>query len=1056
MDKTIIDAIVRETADTFKNESINLIKYIKCFLTVLQYNLTNSNLKLDGVETNLYSALNTLFTPYSSTLEKENAFTSFVKIESYFRKVLYLIDKNKLQAIETKAGGLSKLISALELNPEGKNIKALQPTQLAGNKYYVEHLCRVYHLRNVECHHFKNYTSVEYAQNIQSLLIVYLYTAILHYDQLLNAIDFFGIQTYLKKITDRYKQWQINFVHINGEENFQEIDLFAKEICNEEKEELQVQRKGTIDFLRKSIKENQMVIVGEVGMGKSTTLQYLYFSDAQECLRNNSQPIPIYKELKNIANNEDFLINLTKELNIDDENLHFFFQEGKFNIFLDGLNEIEKSNKIKILRQINDFITEYPKNKFILTSRPLAYKRELDDSTHGRQVPVFLLQTMHDNQIEEFLDKNGKDVKEIILQEININSKLKELVTTPLILSMLINVVRKTKLIPPNKVYIIQEFINGLLRRESKVKYIDGELLHILLSHWAYESRILTGSNSGLNETNCVIPYFSKLKNILGLSFDTWDFLSKVRDIHILTKTHHQYSFIHELYQEYFAAEYLYSIKAKNNVLKNIDKIAKDVAWEEVIKLYSGFFTNENEREEFILKLSTIDPYLATKCEKNSLQRNQALDNHIIAIAVNNIKTTTDTELKIKSILTLIEYKQYDTIMSYVKEQKGQNIQFTKSIIGPILMGNINNYNIWTIIKVFIDVNPKFYISNINTFLIEYKEKIFIDNKTIKEILNTIIKREAKFKQICDFLNILKINDLSFIKLEPKYIKKRIEESSSINDVVFFINIFNCNISEDDIIDTIIGSHEKQCLYILVYYMNRYSNNKKKILINKLLNSNNYSRKVTGLMFIKSYNLYSSFSQILNNNTLLYETYRNLFKPSYKINESVDFHKILNQVTNHIRLIDYFNKIQIGRKMKFECQFELPHHFLLRVSGDSKIKYLLPKDETSSLVSKRGYGWVKYIDRNNQRIFLSLKPINKDFKTQIGDYYYYLFKGDKIKCQPNKFYNKIGFIPKGIHIKSLKLFPEKSITTIDFTKIYWVEILEKISITNYKVKLIDS
>lgn len=1055
MNKTVIDVLVAEVANTFKNENINLIDCIKCFFAVLQYKITDSNLKLDGIETNLYLAINTLFDPHTSTADKESSFVNFTKIEPYFRKILYLIENDKFQAIEEKDGGFYKLVAALNLNPEGIDIRNSQPDQLIANKYYVAHLCRVYHLRNTECHHFKNYTTVEKAQHIQSLLIIYLYTTISHYKKLVNAIDLFGIQIYLKKITDRYKQWQTNFVHINGEETFQEIDLFAKEVCNEENEEIQIQRKGTIDFLRKNIKESQMVIIGEVGMGKSTTLQYLYFSDAQECLRDNSESIPVYIELKNIANDENLQTNIAIELKIDDENLQLFLHNGKLNIFFDGLNEIEKSIKIKIIRQINDFITEYPKNKFILTSRPLAYKRELDDPIHGRQVPVFLLQTMHDSQIEEFLDKNGKDVKEIILKEININSKLKELVTTPLILSMLINVVRKTKTIPYNKVYIIQEFINGLLRRENKVDYIDGELLHILLSNWAYKSRIMAGGNSGLNESNYVIPFFSDLKNTLGLNFDVWDFLRKVRDIHILTKTNHHYSFIHELYQEYFAAEYLYSIKIENNAIQNVEKIAKDATWEEVIKLYSGFFHNENERKIFILELAAIDPYLATQCEKNSLKCNQDIDDRIIAIAISNINSAAGSELKIKSILTLIEYKQYDTIISYVEEQKGQNIQFTKSIIGPILIGNMNNSNIWTIIKVFIDANPKFYVSNINTFLIEYKEKIFVDKQIIKEVLNTIVKREAKFKQICDFINIMGIHDLSFIKLDAKYVKKRIEKSSSIDDIDYFINIFNYCISEDDIIDIIIGSRESLCLYILVYYMNKYSNNKRKILINKLLNSNDYLRKVNGLMFIKSYSLQSSFSQVLDNNIMLHETYRNVFRTRYSLNKIDDFYKTLNNITNDIELTDYLNKIQVGKKMRFESLYELPHHFLLKVSGNSKVKFLLPKDEASSLTSKRGWGWIKYIDKNNRRIFLSLKPINNDINFFLDDYYYYLFKGDRIKCQPYKFCNKIGFIPKGIHIKTIKLFPKNSITSIDFTKIYLVEIIKIKNITTYEVKLID-
>ena len=85
--------------------------------------------------------------------------------------------------------------------------------------------------------------------------------------------------------------------------------------------------------------------------------------------------------------------------------------KGRLNIFLDGLNEIEKNIKVSVFSQINNLLEEYPNNFFLFTGRPQHYNREFDNTLLKRKIPVFTLQKMGDKQIDEFITKNGKTVK---------------------------------------------------------------------------------------------------------------------------------------------------------------------------------------------------------------------------------------------------------------------------------------------------------------------------------------------------------------------------------------------------------------------------------------------------------------------------------------------------------------------------------------------------------------------------------------------------------------------------------------------------------------------
>ena len=561
--------ILAETKDILDNDKkINPIVVVDLFAKVLTYPIDVPD--LDGVSTRIPNALQKILVDPISRVDKNAFFPEVSRIEQYLRKILFLVDKDKYFDLIDKKLGFSAVISKLNLNPNNVDYNAsiLRSDQ---NTNFSQQLINTYNLRNLESHNCKDWTHSKLYDSLKSIFIIYIYSTYKHFKKLKQTVEPFDITEYLKKEIEKVKTWQNRFVSIEGKEEFDEINLYAKEILEEASEnsdgdeEANVNnppREGIIYDLRNSIEENQMVILGDVGMGKTTTLQYLHFKDAQDSLKDLSSPIPIYYELKNLTIRDNLFQKLNEIIGIDIDIFEDLLRKGRFNICLDGLNEIEKTIKKNVFLQIKALINDYPSNKFLITSRPQHYNREFDDEFQNRKLPVFILQKMNDSQIEEFLIKNGNKIKDYVLKEIRENNRLKKIIQTPLMLTMLISVVLKEGKIPGEKGKIIRSFMFSLYEREQRQTIdFNKDIFHLLLCYLGFQTRELTGSNAGLDRDEYILPLLEQRKIQLGINTNLLDFLTKANELHILVNYNTQYSFSHELYQEYYAAEYLHQLK---------------------------------------------------------------------------------------------------------------------------------------------------------------------------------------------------------------------------------------------------------------------------------------------------------------------------------------------------------------------------------------------------------------------------------------------------------------------------------------------------------------
>jgi predicted NACHT family NTPase len=164
----------------------------------------------------------------------------------------------------------------------------------------------------------------------------------------------------------------------------------------------------TSDIRNMFVKTHRVTIFGGAGSGKSTLIKHLFLN----AIKSNFA-IPVLLELRYLNDYEDSFLNfiILKSLQMEiADNINIlteFLKNGKFVFFLDGYDELNTNRKQKIIAEIDDFVSKYDKNHYILTSRPFSDLEHLpqfknyfmkDLSYAGGEIKAFVLQVLYDEK----------------------------------------------------------------------------------------------------------------------------------------------------------------------------------------------------------------------------------------------------------------------------------------------------------------------------------------------------------------------------------------------------------------------------------------------------------------------------------------------------------------------------------------------------------------------------------------------------------------------------------------------------------------------------------
>ena len=382
-----------------------------------------------------------------------------------------------------------------------------------------------------------------------------------------------------------------------------------QETCNFDLEKLE--RIGLGNIVEERIagieaveKHSKLMIWGKPGAGKTTFLKYLAVKCNLKQFKSNL--IPIFITLRSFAEDKSeyslgmYIAKYIAQFNIPEHQTEKLLRAGKLLIFLDGLDEVKRENKARVITQIQNTGDRYSQNQFIVTCRIAAKEYTFQGFTEV-EIADFNLE-----QITAFVNNwfcNKDPVKaEKFLAKLKNNKPIQELATNPLLLTLLCLVFGEKLDFTANRSELYKEGIDILLRnwdagrnieRDEVYRRLTRERKKDLLSKIAFISfknstyffkqEIVEGYIADYIQN---LPYARTDESALLL--DSQMVLKSIVAQHglLVPRAKNIYSFSHLTFHEYFTARQIIEVdKSDELVLENFVEHIFDKSWQEVFLL---------------------------------------------------------------------------------------------------------------------------------------------------------------------------------------------------------------------------------------------------------------------------------------------------------------------------------------------------------------------------------------------------------------------------------------------------------------------------------------
>jgi predicted NACHT family NTPase len=524
-----------------------------------------------------------------------------------------------------------------------------------------------------------------------------------------------------------------------------------------------------------------LMVLGGPGIGKTTFLRKMGL-EAIKGKQGSYQHdiIPVLLELKSFR---EGVIDLKQAISQEFANCGLsnyekctekLLTDGKLLILLDALDEVPTNRVAEMVRKIQDFVSQYDKNRFIASCRIAAYRHNFQRFTD------ITIADFDENQIQNFianwfLSHNLVEWGKVCWEKLNSNEhrSTKELAHTPLLLTLICIIYKKTGNFPANKATLYERALQVLLEewdsskevsRESLYKGWDSKRKTLMLAEVAHKSFADNKLFFQVQEIANIIE--NVLKEMLPEE-KYIDGQKVIRDVEIqhgilVARDEGIYSFSHLTIQEYLTACHI--VNNDEIYLDSlVGKYLLDLNWREVFILIAGI-----KPPDHLLQFmgQRIDKYMITKklqsllvwvdkIANDNLEDIQPVGKRAIffAFAFANINTNANANANDKIIANVYAQAYSDTITksidianTYTNGDIDRFIKHNKNVHGDI--------NILDIFNVFDRSNNIFIDDNLQEIT---------QNDTRQRLQSAHINSEmlalseAELKAIDDYLYAIKI-----------------------------------------------------------------------------------------------------------------------------------------------------------------------------------------------------------------------------------------------------------------------------------------------------------
>jgi len=321
------------------------------------------------------------------------------------------------------------------------------------------------------------------------------------------------------------------------------------------------QYRKKVDFVSDLDSEDNFVIQGIAGQGKSILLRHLFINEAT--LGND---IPIFIELRRIQKNETLVTHILRFLQIldlpDDHRLfQILLKSGKFMFFLDGFDEIPKDQMPSILNQL-EYLTSVSRScQFIVTSRldsPIVMSTLFN---------VVSLDNLRHDEYQQLVKKlsNKKEYADAITARIEAQQPhMSELLCTPLLVTLLLISCKFYQTIPVQLSDFYDSIFLNLLQRHDGTKPTFTRARGCSLNDTQYRQVFDAFCFQSKKYETILFDYqqvyssVQKAMSLLGIKEDIDAYIKDIKNITcLLLEEAGQYRFIHRTVQDYYSASFL-------------------------------------------------------------------------------------------------------------------------------------------------------------------------------------------------------------------------------------------------------------------------------------------------------------------------------------------------------------------------------------------------------------------------------------------------------------------------------------------------------------------
>lgn len=381
----------------------------------------------------------------------------------------------------------------------------------------------------------------------------------------------------------------------------------------------------------------KLMILGKPGAGKTTFLKYL----AMQCIGGvfQSERVPIFVTLKDFAEaaNKPVLLKYISENAINRvfaksgiletqfiTSIQEVIIDGKALVLLDGLDEVREEDSERVLKDIEDFSKIFNENNFVITCRIAAKEYTFEKFTEV-EVADF-----DDKQIATFANnwfKNKAVKPETFIKRLKDNQPIKELASSPLLLTLLCLAFEESGDFPANRSELYKEGLDALLKKWDSKRGIQREQIYGKLSVQRKEDLLSRIALTTFEQSDYFFKqkvaeqYITKyIRNLpdantddQALELDSEKVLKSIEAQHglLVERAKGIYSFSHLTFHEYFTArEFVVVKQSSEEALQSLVSHLTKKRWREVFLLAVGMSPSA-DRLLLLLK-EKVDEYVAT------------------------------------------------------------------------------------------------------------------------------------------------------------------------------------------------------------------------------------------------------------------------------------------------------------------------------------------------------------------------------------------------------------------------------------------------------------